>query len=140
MLRIDALLLIIRESNSELLLSRSSLPSFCSVLSRHCFFGTRGEHWLLWIVFKPPPPPSPFPALSSISNSFSTVGAAFLGSFVVALFLFLALSTSSPCARSLRTLVRVRGEALEHLSFISLNVTPPLDAQECDQDRVGDIP
>ena len=45
---------------------------------------------------------------------------------MVAFFLFLVLSTSSPCVGVFMTPVRVRGEDLGHLSFVSLNVTPPL--------------
>ena len=70
-----------------------------------------------------PPHPHP-PALSSVSGSSSTAGVASLGSSIAALFLSLALSTSSPYAGVLRTPVRVRGEALRHISSISLNVHP----------------
>ena len=64
---------------------------------------SKGQHWLLWVIFKPPP-------FSSISGSSSVVGVVSLGSYVVAHFLFPVLSTSSPCVRCLRTPMRVRGE------------------------------
>ena len=60
-----------------------------------------------------------------VSNSSSTVGAAFLCSFEAALFLFFVFSTSSPCTGAFKTLVKVRGEDHRHFSSVSLNVTPP---------------
>ena len=88
------------------------------------------QHWRRELVAlgslqtQPPPPPPPF--FSLVSGSSSAIGVASLNGFVAALFLFIALSTSSPCARVLRTPVRVRGEAIDYFSSISLNVTPPL--------------
>ena len=67
--------------------------------------------------------PNPLSLVSSFSLA---VRIASLHIFVVALFIFLAISTSSPCAGVLRTPVRVRGEAVGYLSCVSLNVTPPL--------------
>ena len=67
-------------------------------------------------------PPLP---LSSIFGSSLAAGVASIGNYEDALFIFLALSTFSPYAGAFGTQLRVRGEDLEHLSSISLNVTPP---------------
>ena len=71
----------------------------------------------------PPPPPPPF---SSVCIYSSVVEVSSLYGSKAALFIFLVLSTSSPCDIAFRTLVRVRGEDIGHFSSVSLNVTPPL--------------
>ena len=81
--------------------------------------------------------PPPLSYVSSLSLAAETASPC---SIEVALFLFLVLLTSSPCPGAFRTPISVRSEDLGHFSLVSLNVTPPLDTQESDQGRVGDIP